>query len=54
MMAARPGHIMREFKIEEPYPRKTDFMVTQRFMQQAQALQQSLEQASHSEEDLVP
>ncbi len=50
MMAARPGHIMREFQIDEPYPRKTDFMVTQRFMQQAQALQQSLEQASHAEE----
>jgi NitT/TauT family transport system ATP-binding protein len=54
MMAARPGHIMREFQINEPYPRKTDFMVSQQFMQQAQALQQSLEQASQSHEDLAP
>lgn len=54
MMAARPGHIMREFQINEPYPRKSDFMVSQQFMQQAQALQQSLELASQSQEDLAP
>jgi NitT/TauT family transport system ATP-binding protein len=50
MMAARPGHILREFQIEEPYPRESDFMVTQGFMQHAQALQRSLEEASKSEE----
>jgi NitT/TauT family transport system ATP-binding protein len=48
MMAARPGRIVDEFAITEPYPRTTDFMVTQEFSRYAKRLQDSLYRASGS------
>jgi NitT/TauT family transport system ATP-binding protein len=48
MMAARPGHIVEEHIIDEPYPRDSSFMVRTEFMRHAQALQRSLELASES------
>jgi NitT/TauT family transport system ATP-binding protein len=46
MMAARPGRIVDEVVIDEPYPRTPDFMVTPRFAQYAKRLQDSLLRAS--------
>ena len=46
MMAARPGRVVEEFHIDEPYPRTADFMVTPRFAQYAKQLQDSLLRAS--------
>ncbi len=46
MMAARPGRIVEEVVIDEPYPRKADFMVTERFAGYAKRLQDSLFKAS--------
>ena len=46
MMAARPGRIIDEFEITEPYPRTTDFMVTPQFARYAKQLQDSLHRAS--------
>ncbi len=42
MMAARPGRIVEEITIDEPYPRTPEFMVTPRFAQYARQLQESL------------
>ena len=42
MMAARPGRVVEEVAIDEPYPRTPDFMVTPRFAQYAKRLQDSL------------
>jgi hypothetical protein len=39
MMAARPGRIVEEFHIDEPYPRKPEFMVSARFAEIARQLQ---------------
>jgi len=46
MMAARPGRIVDEVRIDEPYPRSQDFMVSPQFSQYARRLQDSLRQAS--------
>ncbi|MDP1741675.1 MULTISPECIES: ABC transporter ATP-binding protein [Comamonadaceae] len=46
MMAARPGRIVEEVLIDEPYPRTPDFMVTPRFAAYAKRLQDSLLRAS--------
>jgi NitT/TauT family transport system ATP-binding protein len=46
MMAARPGRITEEFKINEPYPRSSEFMMTSDFMDYAKQLQKSLLTAS--------
>ncbi|RYF38723.1 MAG: ABC transporter ATP-binding protein, partial [Comamonadaceae bacterium] len=46
MMAARPGRIVEEVVIDEPYPRTPDFMVTPRFAAYAKRLQDSLLRAS--------
>ncbi|CAN5480642.1 ABC transporter ATP-binding protein [soil metagenome] len=46
MMAARPGRIVEEVIIDEPFPRTADFMVTPRFAQYAKRLQDSLLRAS--------
>ena len=46
MMAARPGRIVEEFHIDEPYPRKPEFMVTPEFARHARALQDSQHRAS--------
>ena len=46
MMAARPGRIVDEVVIEEPYPRGPDFRVSTQFSRYAKRLQDSLLQAS--------
>ncbi len=46
VMAARPGRVVEELRIEEDYPRGPDFAVSTRFSQIARRLQQSLMQAS--------
>ena len=45
-MAARPGRVADELRIDEPYPRAADFHVSPRFAHYAQSLQQSLARAS--------
>jgi len=51
MMAARPGRVVEEFHIDEPYPRTPDFMVSPQFARHAKRLQDSLLRAStHNEE----
>jgi NitT/TauT family transport system ATP-binding protein len=51
MMAARPGRIVEEIVIDEPYPRTPDFMVTPRFAQYAKRLQDSLLRASQENDE---
>ena len=51
MMAARPGRVVEEFHIDEPFPRSADFMVSPRFSQYAKQLQDSLLRASASHEE---
>jgi NitT/TauT family transport system ATP-binding protein len=46
MMAARPGRIVEEVRIDEPYPRSPDFMVSPAFSRYARRLQDSLVRAS--------
>jgi NitT/TauT family transport system ATP-binding protein len=46
MMAARPGRVVEEFCIDEPYPRTAEFMVTPQFSRYAKQLQDSLLRAS--------
>jgi NitT/TauT family transport system ATP-binding protein len=46
MMAARPGRIVEEVIIDEPYPRTPEFMVTPRFAEYAKRLQDGLLRAS--------
>ena len=46
VMAARPGRIVEEVLIDEPYPRGPDFRVSQAFSQHAKRLQDSLMRAS--------
>jgi NitT/TauT family transport system ATP-binding protein len=46
MMAARPGRVVEEFIIDEPFPRTPDFMVSTRFSHFARQLQGSLLRAS--------
>jgi NitT/TauT family transport system ATP-binding protein len=54
MMAARPGRVVEQFRIDEPYPRKADFMVTPEFARYAKQLQDSLLRASTTEEEAAP
>ncbi len=49
VMAARPGRIVDEILIDEPYPRTPDFRVSTRFSQVAKRLQDSLLRASGSD-----
>ena len=51
MMAARPGRIVDQFVIDEPYPRQPEFMVSARFAQYARTLQESLLRASRENEE---
>jgi NitT/TauT family transport system ATP-binding protein len=51
MMAARPGRVVEEFRIDEPYPRTADFMVSPQFSQYAKQLQDSLLRASVDTEE---
>jgi NitT/TauT family transport system ATP-binding protein len=46
VMAARPGRVVDEVKIDEPYPRGNDFRVSTQFSQYAKRLQDSLLKAS--------
>jgi NitT/TauT family transport system ATP-binding protein len=46
MMAARPGRVVEEFRIDEPFPRTADFMVSPQFSVYAKQLQDSLLRAS--------
>jgi taurine transport system ATP-binding protein len=52
MMAARPGRVVEEVRIDEPYPRTQDFMVTPQFSRYAKQLQDSLLRASGAHEEL--
>jgi len=51
MMAARPGRVVEEFPIDEPYPRTPDFLVSPQFSRYAKQLQDSLQRASQVTED---
>ena len=51
MMAARPGRVVQEFAINEPYPRTADFMVSPQFSVYAKQLQDSLLMASAEQEE---
>jgi NitT/TauT family transport system ATP-binding protein len=46
VMAARPGRVVEEVTIDEPYPRGPEFRVSQAFSQYAKRLQDSLLRAS--------
>ncbi len=46
VMGARPGRVVDEMLIDEPYPRGSDFRVSQRFSRCARQLQDSLLRAS--------
>ncbi|MGL5004095.1 MAG: ABC transporter ATP-binding protein, partial [Casimicrobium sp.] len=46
VMAARPGRIVDQVMIDEPYPRGHDFRVSSQFAQYAKTLQDSLLRAA--------
>ncbi len=48
MMAARPGRVVEDIAITEPFPRSEDFRVSPSFSRYARQLQDSLLQASQS------
>jgi len=48
MMAARPGRVVKDIAINEPFPRSEDFRVSPAFSRYAKQLQDSLLQASQS------
>lgn len=50
VMAARPGRVVEEVQIDEPYPRGPDFRVSTAFSQYAKRLQDSLLRASGADE----
>ncbi|MFT4267937.1 MAG: ABC transporter ATP-binding protein [Xenophilus sp.] len=51
MMAARPGRIVEEVRIDEPYPRSEEFMVSTAFQHHAKHLQRSLRTASQTTDE---
>jgi NitT/TauT family transport system ATP-binding protein len=53
MMAARPGRVVEEFRIDAPSPRTADFMVSPEFSRYAKQLQDSLLRASVDTEETV-
>ena len=53
MMAARPGRVVEEVLIDEPYPRTPEFMVTPQFARYAKRLQDSLLRASADTDEEV-
>ena len=53
VMAARPGRIVDEVAIDEPYPRGPDFRVSTRFSETAKRLQDSLLRASGSSDEAL-
>jgi NitT/TauT family transport system ATP-binding protein len=54
MMAARPGRVIEEIRIDEPHPRQPDFMVSPQFSRYAKRLQDSLLRASSEAEIDAP
>lgn len=48
MMAARPGRVVEDIAIREPFPRSEEFRVSPTFFHYARQLQDSLLQASQS------
>ena len=52
VMAARPGRVVEEVRIDEPYPRTPDFMVSSQFSRYAKQLQDSLLRASRAGEGM--
>jgi NitT/TauT family transport system ATP-binding protein len=46
VMSSRPGRLIDEFVIDEPYPRTEAFRVSQRFVEHARGLQSALAEAS--------
>jgi len=52
MMAARPGRVVEQFTIDEPYPRTADFMVSPQFSRYAKQLQDSLLRASSAHDEV--
>ena len=53
MMAARPGRVVEGVRIDAPYPRTADFMVSPEFSRYAKLLQDSLLRASVDTEETV-
>jgi NitT/TauT family transport system ATP-binding protein len=51
VMAARPGRVVDEIFIDEPYPRQAEFRVSTRFSQHAKRLQDALLRASGANSD---
>ncbi|MFY9509842.1 MAG: ABC transporter ATP-binding protein [Rubrivivax sp.] len=53
VMAARPGRVVEEVVIDEPYPRGPDFRVSTSFSQYAKRLQDSLLRASGNTDEAL-
>jgi NitT/TauT family transport system ATP-binding protein len=53
MMAARPGRVVEQIAIDEPYPRSADFMVSPQFSRYAKRLQDSLLRASGGHDEVA-
>jgi NitT/TauT family transport system ATP-binding protein len=53
VMAARPGRVVEQVEIDQPYPRGPEWRVSQRYAQIAAHLQDSLLKASQDEDRLV-
>ncbi len=53
MMAARPGRVVEQIEIDEPYPRSADFMVSPQFSRYAKRLQDSLLRASGGHDEVA-
>ena len=53
VMAARPGRIVEEITIDEPFPRGPDFRVSQSFAEYCRRVSESLEKASTLGQDQV-
>ncbi len=54
VMAARPGRLIEELQIDEPYPRGPDFRVCTAFSRYAKHLQDSLLRASGTQPEGAP
>jgi len=52
VMAARPGRIVEEITIDEPFPRGADFRVSQSFAEYCRQVSESLEKASSMGEEV--
>jgi NitT/TauT family transport system ATP-binding protein len=45
VMSARPGRVIADIAIDEPYPRSAEFRLSTRFVERCRAVSQALEQA---------